>query len=200
MEARAQAGKRPKLGDAKDLGVAHGSRDEQASCLEESRALTGAARQRQLKDPDFRRAEYYRLKLGLHTQAQIDRCCQDYLDALCWTQKLQKGGVPSWDWHYPHHYAPLAMDIATAPLKLPRFQLGEPLPEHIALLCVLPRSSARFLPEGYESLIQEGGALAEFFPDSCKIDRNGKRHDYEAVILLPWMDMRKLCSVLDAAR
>ena len=105
---------------------------------------------------------------------------------------MQKSGVPSWTWLYPHHYAPLAMDIAAAELRQPSFEMGRPLSEAVALVCVLPRNSSSLLPDRHQPLIQEGGALAEFFPERCKIDLNGKLHEYEAVVLLPGIDFARV--------
>ena len=65
-----------------------------------------------------------------------------------WTLYYYHRGVPSWQWAYEHHYAPLLHDAAAACTALahqpPKFTLGAPLLPLEQLISVLPPASAQY--------------------------------------------------------
>ena len=76
--------------------------------------------------------------------------------------------------------------------------LGEPLKPFEQLMGCLPPSSSHLLPEPYRWLMTESSSpLQEFYPRAFTVDMNGKRWPWEAVVLLPFMDSKRLT---DAAR
>jgi len=75
---------------------------------------------------------------------------------------------------------------------------GEPLKPFEQLMGCLPPSSAHLLPEPYRWLLTETSSpLVDFYPRTFTVDMNGKRWPWEAVVLLPFIDSKRL---IDAAR
>lgn len=57
---------------------------------------------------------------------------------------------------------------------------------------VLPPASKALLPEALQPLLLEGSPVKDLFPDDFHTDGEGKRADYEAVVLLPFVDKQRL--------
>ena len=75
---------------------------------------------------------------------------------------------------------------------------GEPLRPFEQLMGCMPPSSAHLLPEPYRWILTESSSpLADFYPRTFTVDMNGKRWPWEAVVLLPFIDAKRLT---DAAR
>ena len=74
------------------------------------------------------------------------------------------------------------------------FPLSEnfPLTPHAQLLSILPPRSKSLLPERFQHLFESDSPLKEFYPLDFKEDVSGKKHEYEAIILLPFIDMNLL--------
>jgi 20S proteasome subunit beta 5 len=70
---------------------------------------------------------------------------------------------------------------------------GEPLKPFEQLMACLPPSSADLLPKPYQWLMKSAKSpIIDFYPDSFTIDMNGKRWPWEAVVLLPFIDSKRL--------
>ena len=119
--------------------------------------------------------------------------------------------MPSWSWFYPYHYPPMLSDMvdffrhrwspvaggAPSPDAAKdfvfSFTLGKPFQPFQQLLAVLPPSSAPLLPPCYAELMTSPtSALADCFPSELVTDINDKRNDWEAVVLLPFMDEARI--------
>ena len=137
--------------------------------------------------------EYYKAKLDLEPDdgAGLQGLILKYVEGVCWCYYYYYRGCVSWNWFYPHHYAPLASDLdqrRLAPLQI-KFQLGTPFQPFQQLLAVLPRQSARLLPPQYAELMQPGkSAIAASYPDRFETDMDGKNWEWEAVVLIPFID------------
>ena len=59
-------------------------------------------------------------------------------------------GVVSWEWFYPHHYAPMISDMTGLAHIRVAFELGQPFRPFQQLLAVLPAASAKLLPSAYQ--------------------------------------------------
>jgi hypothetical protein len=110
-------------------------------------------------------------------------------------------GVPSWGWFYPHHYPPMLSDVlaywsrpmacgGVAPSAyVAPMVLGEPFTPFHQLVAVLPPSSAPLLPAALRTLLLEPvSPLAAYFPADVRTDQAEKRAEWEAVVLLPFID------------
>ncbi|XP_022219524.2 5'-3' exoribonuclease 1 isoform X2 [Drosophila obscura] len=143
---------------------------------------------------------YYRNKFNLNSRGQnqlIEELGHHYVTALQWILDYYYRGVQSWDWYYPFHYAPFISDLSNIETVQIKFQLGTPFLPFEQLLAVLPAASFKLLPAAYHDLmLNPTSPLAEFYPTEFKSDLNGKKHDWEAVVLIPFIDESLLLSAM----
>lgn len=132
---------------------------------------------------------------------------EGYITAIQWNLHYYYNGLCSWSWYYPHHYAPCISDIKGFTDFIFDFQLGDPFKPYeqvtfktwelnrplrygfLQLLAVLPAASRTLLPVPFQELmIGDNSPIKHFYPQEFKTDMNGKRNDWEAVILIPFID------------
>lgn len=151
---------------------------------------------------------YYATKFGIAPgdAGARRRVVRDYVLGLHWCLRYYHGGCRSWDWFYPHLYAPLAsdvVDLADLALEFPSSS-SRPVPPLVQLMSVLPAQSSRLLPEPYAALMTSPASpLREFYPADFEVDPNGKAQPWEAVVLIPFIDealMAQTLAAVDHAR
>jgi 5'-3' exoribonuclease 2 len=135
----------------------------------------------------------------------IREICKSYVEGLSWVLRYYYQGCCSWKWYYPYHYAPFAADIAEwlGEIK-PSFSLGQPFRPFEQLMGVLPPASAKCVPRPYRYIMgvhDEGeekkeSPIPHFYPIDFKLDRNGKKMLWQAVVLLPFIEETALLSAL----
>ncbi|GLV41654.1 pacman [Carabus blaptoides fortunei] len=113
---------------------------------------------------------------------------EGYVRAIQWNLNYYYNGVCSWSWYYPHHYAPYISDIRDfSNLKL-EYDLGKPFQPFEQLLAVLPAASKNLLPEPYRELMTaETSPIIDYYPPDFRTDLNGKKQEWEAVVLIPFI-------------
>ncbi|KAK0393265.1 hypothetical protein QR680_000125 [Steinernema hermaphroditum] len=138
-----------------------------------------------------KRREYYAEKMNYVniSAEELNEQAYGYVRALQWNLHYYYHGCVSWSWYYPHHYAPYLTDVKNfSDLKL-EFDLGEPFRPYEQLLAVLPTASNRCVPMALRPLMtEETSPIRSFYPTDFKTDLNGKRNDWEAVVLVPFID------------
>lgn len=72
------------------------------------------------------------------------------------------------------------------------YEYGEPFLPFQQLLAVLPAFSKDLLPMAFQSLVEENSPIANYYPHEFKTDLNGKRQEWEAVVLIPFIDEKVL--------
>ena len=120
-----------------------------------------------------------------------------YIEGLVWNLKYYYEGCVSWEWYYPYHYGPMLSDLVGLERILKEIsfdgKMGEPLKPFEQLMACMPPSHADLLPGPYRPLMtEESSPIASFYPRSFTIDMNGKRWPWEAVVLLPFIDSKRL--------
>lgn len=125
-----------------------------------------------------------------------------YMEGIVWNLKYYYEGCVSWEWFYPYHYGPMLSDLVGIDAMLQEIsfegKLGKPLRPFEQLMACMPPSQATVLPEPYRALMTDmESPIADFYPRSFTIDMNGKRWPWEAVVLLPFLDSKRL---LDAVQ
>lgn len=90
-------------------------------------------------------------------------------------------------WRQPH-------GAFLPPAALPRrFTLGQPFRPFEQLLSVQPASSRHLLPEPYQWLMTDPSSpILDFYPTEFEVDMEGKRADWEGVVLVPFIDEQRL--------
>ena len=134
---------------------------------------------------------------------------QTYMSGLIWCLAYYCKGCISWTWYFPYHYGPMLQDMISLEAVASRieFTLSEPFKPFQQLLGCLPPASATLLPAAYQWLmIGDHSPLKDCYPDTFEVDMNGKKSPWEAVVLLPFIDEKKLlqaeaqhCSVAAAS-
>jgi 20S proteasome alpha/beta subunit len=120
-----------------------------------------------------------------------------YVEGLVWNLKYYYEGCVSWEWYYPYHYGPMLSDLVNLDELLQQInfddKLGAPLKPFEQLLGCMPPSQARHLPKPYRWLMTSPDSpIIDFYPKSFIVDMNGKRWPWEAVVLLPFIESKRL--------
>lgn len=78
-----------------------------------------------------------------------------------------------------------------------KFDMGKPFLPFEQLLAVLPSQSKEHLPEPYRQLmIDVNSPVYDYYPVDFETDLNGKKQDWEAVVLVPFIDEVKLLDAM----
>uniref|UniRef100_A0AAR2LD66 5'-3' exoribonuclease 1 n=1 Tax=Pygocentrus nattereri TaxID=42514 RepID=A0AAR2LD66_PYGNA len=142
---------------------------------------------------------YYMTKMGVEVVSDefLGGQARCYVEGIQWILHYYYHGVQSWSWYYPYHYAPFLSDVRNvAGLKL-TFDLGKPFMPFEQLLAVLPAASKDLLPRCFQHLMtSQSSSIIEYYPLDFKTDLNGKQQEWEAVVLIPFIDERRLLAAM----
>ncbi|KAM4693486.1 5'-3' exoribonuclease 1 isoform 2-T2 [Discoglossus pictus] len=196
-EARNCKKKKSKVAeDALCLVALEKDADENTKCLDED------ADEDDLFETEFRqyKRSYYMSKMGVEVVSDefLAEQAECYVQAIQWILHYYYHGVQSWSWYYPYHYAPYLSDICNiSHLKL-RFNLERPFMPFEQLLAVLPAASKDLLPLSYQKLMtSEDSSIIDYYPQDFKTDLNGKQQEWEAVVLIPFIDEKRLLEAME---
>ncbi|XP_048250322.1 5'-3' exoribonuclease 1-like isoform X1 [Haliotis rufescens] len=152
-------------------------------------------------DAEFRqhKRNYYMDKLDYQTVTPevLQDQARGYVTAIQWILLYYFEGVPSWSWFYPHHYAPYISDVKGFSNMRIEFQLGKAFLPFQQLMAVLPAASKDLLPEAFRGLMtMDTSPIIDFYPVNFKTDLNGKQQDWEAVVLIPFIEEERLLEAM----
>ncbi|GLG99705.1 5'-3' exoribonuclease 1 [Gryllus bimaculatus] len=149
---------------------------------------------------DQHKRDYYmnKLEYSIVNEEVMRSQAEGYVRAIQWNLNYYYNGVCSWSWFYPHHYAPYISDVKNfSELKL-EFDMGKPFLPFQQLLAVLPAASKKLLPEPYQKLmINTDSPIISYYPSQFKTDLNGKKQEWEAVVLIPFIDETVLLEAME---
>ncbi|KAF4801807.1 5'-3' exoribonuclease 1 isoform X4 [Turdus rufiventris] len=115
------------------------------------------------------------------------------------TYYMTKMGVEVVSEYYPYHYAPYLSDIHNISKLKIKFELGKPFMPFEQLLAVLPAASKDLLPKCYQHLMtSQDSPIIEYYPPDFKTDLNGKQQEWEAVVLIPFIDEKRLLQAMES--
>ncbi|OMH83127.1 5'-3' exoribonuclease 2, partial [Zancudomyces culisetae] len=157
---------------------------------------------------------------------QVGQIVTEYIKGLCWVLHYYYHGCVSWSWFYPFHYAPLVSDFSDSLIissppspsshsstqtqtqtlmldeqlieKIKTFDLSKPITPLEQLMSVLPYSSAKnVLPESLSNLmVSPTSPIISYYPQHFKIDLNGKKHAWQGVAILPFINESTLLAAI----
>uniref|UniRef100_A0A1I7UUL0 5'-3' exoribonuclease 1 n=1 Tax=Caenorhabditis tropicalis TaxID=1561998 RepID=A0A1I7UUL0_9PELO len=156
-------------------------------------------------DNQFKRHKksYYSDKLRYKniSKSELRAQAEGYVRAIQWNLHYYYHGCVSWSWFYPHHYAPFISDVqGFADMKI-EFELSKPFHPFEQLLAVLPEASADCLPRPLQELMSSDPSksiIHDFYPSQFETDLNGKRNDWEAVVLIPFIEEKRLLEAIES--
>ncbi|CAL1299821.1 unnamed protein product [Larinioides sclopetarius] len=151
---------------------------------------------------NMHKVDYYMNKLDFEvvTPEVLRDQAEGYVRAIQWNLHYYYDGVVSWSWYYPHHYSPYISDVKNFKNMEMAFELGKPFLPFQQLLAVLPKLSKDLLPEAYQKLMCENDSqLIDYYPDDFTTDLNGKQQEWEAVVLIPFINEKLLCKCSEIA-
>ncbi|KAG7320040.1 hypothetical protein KOW79_017183 [Hemibagrus wyckioides] len=120
-----------------------------------------------------------------------------YVEGIQWILHYYYHGVQSWSWYYPYHYAPFLSDVRNISDLTLTFELEKPFLPFEQLLGVLPSASKELLPKCYQHLMTSPSSpIIEYYPVDFKTDLNGKQQEWEAVVLIPFIDEKRLLAAM----
>lgn len=152
--------------------------------------------------------DYYQSKLHFSIDTEegkgdLIEMTKHYIEGLQWVLYYYYRGCPSWNWYYRYHYAPRISDISLGLEELInektdlKFELSHPFKPFEQLMAVLPARSKKLMPVVYRPLMtDEKSPIINFYPHEVDIDMNGKTASWEAVVLLDFVDEKKLIEAL----
>lgn len=143
---------------------------------------------------------YYEQKFGVNPEDHEFRhkVGRAYAEGLAWVLLYYFQGCPSWTWYYPYHYAPFAADFVDIGDMEINFQKGKPFKPFEQLMGVLPASSNHALPKIFHPLMSDPTSeIIDFYPEDFAVDLNGKKFAWQGVILLPFIDEKRLLDAME---
>lgn len=153
---------------------------------------------KEIDEPDCNFDEYmkayYNKKLP---NENINEVCQKYLQGMQWVIHYYTQGIPSWNWQFPHQYGPFLHDLAkTENYEFKPYPTTKPFRPFQQLLAVLPPASSKLIPEPMDNLLNDKNSpIIEYYPKEFIIDISGKRAEWEGIVVLPIIEMRKIVDV-----
>ncbi|KAJ1656552.1 5'-3' exoribonuclease 2 [Dispira simplex] len=124
--------------------------------------------------------------------------CRAYMEGLCWVLHYYYHGCASWSWYYPYHYPPLTGDFKHLGEFSVDFPPSQPIRPLEQLMSVLPAGSRACLPSAFANLMVDPlSDVLDFYPEQFELDLNGKKFDWQAVVLLPFINADRLHAALE---
>lgn len=155
-----------------------------------------------LMDLEFQQHKrlYYSSKLEIENVDDdvITNIGKEYVTGLQWVLLYYFKGVPAWGWFYPYHYAPYVSDLRDLTGFQPQYSLGEPFLPFQQLMSVLPAASRHgMVPEVFQPLmVDPESPILDFYPLEFATDLNGKKQDWEAIVLICFIDEARLLGAM----
>ena len=151
-------------------------------------------------DSERYREAYYQRNFGGYTPELIEKVCDEYLRGMMFVIEYYTRCIPSFEWCYPYHYAPLFSDlhqfVKTKSSLGYTFTMRPPLTQVEALASVLHPRNFNQLPDPVASFLQTRSKIDSKFPNEFEVDLEGKMQEYEGVILLPVIEYETIKHLL----
>uniref|UniRef100_A0A0A9XX62 5'-3' exoribonuclease 1 n=1 Tax=Lygus hesperus TaxID=30085 RepID=A0A0A9XX62_LYGHE len=144
--------------------------------------------------------DYYKNKLEYEnvTKEVMMAQAEGYIRAIIWNLQYYYNGCQSWSWYFPHHYSPYLSDLKGFKDWNFDFPEDKPFLPFQQLLAVLPAASRNILPKAFRDLMTSPGSpIIDYYPTDFETDLNGKKHEWEAVVLIPFIKEDALLEAME---
>jgi len=128
----------------------------------------------------------------------IRNICKNYIDGIMWITKYYFNGCQSWNWVYEYQCAPFVSDLNKFMqtyhynVNELQFELGQPIPAVIQLLCVIPKQYSYLLPDKYAELMNDTSSIGDMFPSNYILDTCNKDQFWQCNPILPILNMNRI--------
>lgn len=144
--------------------------------------------------------QYYKNKFGfsIDDSEKLTELTENYVEGLQWVLYYYYKGCASWGWYYRYHYAPRISDLEKGLDQVIKFNKGNPFTPFQQLMAVLPERSKELIPAVLRPLMfDEKSPIKDFYPREVVLDKNGKTADWEAVVLISFVDQDRLVEAME---
>jgi 5'-3' exonuclease len=140
---------------------------------------------------------------------EVEKISLSYIYGIQWVLNYYIGNSVNNNYFYQQLYAPLLVDLLKSlkksinDEKTVNIKDVQELPNSIKLnllyqlVAVIPPYSINIIPEKFRHLILDDGPLSYMCPIEFKLDFEGKNKDYEAIAILPQIDLNSLKREVD---
>lgn len=161
---------------------------------------------------DDMKFSYYEKNCGCidNQEGIINKMCENYLEGITWIIKYYLYGCaahPSWTWKYNYTCGPFMTDICKYiknshhNVNAITFDVSKPLDQIVQLICVIPPSYNRLIPERYRELYNyEKSDIAYMFPMEFNEYTYDKKNDWQFEPILPQIDLMKIINALQSMK
>lgn len=148
-------------------------------------------------DMDGYRKDYYHRNFE---GVSINKVCEEYVRGMYFIIQYYLNTIPTFDWYYPYHYAPLFTDLSTYLDEHPNLKISfnyrGPLSLVESLASILHPKSFYLLPKKVEEFLTLRKEIDPDFSEVFIVDLEGKMNDYEGVPLISTVDYDKIKMLL----
>lgn len=128
----------------------------------------------------------------------------EYLKGMFFVIQYYLSSIPTFDWVYPYHYAPLFRDIYNYLVENPKLNITffyrPPLTLVETLASVLHPKSFYLLPEKVNELLTNRATIDDDFSPDFTVDLEGKQNEYEGVPNIPMVSYDKIKMLLQSLK
>ncbi|EAR99904.2 XRN 5'-3' exonuclease amine-terminal protein (macronuclear) [Tetrahymena thermophila SB210] len=180
----------------KDNQLASGTEDEQKKQKQNQEDDEEDEIQKILSDEMNGKEIYLKEKLKVTNQQEYDLIIMKYLEGFEFTLLYYFRGIEkaSWNYFYPHYYAPLTQDVVEFLERNPKFEVKfvktQPFQPYKQLLAILHPDNEALLPAEFKGLFKK--YLQPFCPQILDIDKYGATMEHMQIIKLPFIDVNVL--------
>ena len=126
----------------------------------------------------------------------INTICYEYIKGMSFITQLYLKTIPTYDWFYPYHYAPLFSDIVKYLQNNKKqkydFIYKPPLKLVECLASLLHPKSFYLLPQKINDFLTLRSHIDPDFSESFEVDYEGKQNDYEGIPLISTVPYDKI--------
>jgi 5'-3' exonuclease len=129
---------------------------------------------------------------NFHKISQIEKICQDYINALHWITRYYFVGCSDWYWFYQHDATPLLSDLNfylnnhCDLINQVKMNNNHPIRPFHQLLTILPPQSIDLLPHAFHYLMQNDfSPIIHYYPLEFELEYYGKRYRWECHPKIP---------------